>query len=337
MDSANTPSSLSPLGGSPSREEEGVARLSKAGRLIVLWSWLTPFFISAFLFLSAFFAVLAPLPLLALRFRRGRAWAWSAVLTNSALVAVLGGRLSLALYSTFVAVLTVVMAEMIHLRQSILRVATTTLSFMALMAILVVGFFAHRHNLGLLDELNREVTWISNNVANSFIQNGVAPSAELPEFEEWKDGLAADLPSGIAIFALILVWANLSALLRLNPGGVRERMGLDASFLRTWKAPEALVWPTLLCGAIVLFSSPGSGPWGAGWLPAVAINGFRILMAVYAIQGLSILSFCFDAWNVRGPVRAIGFVLSVFLMMPLLLGLGFFDLWFDFRSRIRQS
>ena len=60
-------------------------------------------------------------------------------------------------------------------------------------------------------------------------------------------------------------------------------------------------------------------------------------MAIYALQGLSVLSFFFEAWNVRGLFRALIMVAGVLFMMPLVLSLGFFDLWFDFRSKIRQS
>jgi len=60
-------------------------------------------------------------------------------------------------------------------------------------------------------------------------------------------------------------------------------------------------------------------------------------MAIYTIHGLSILSFFFDLWNVRGIFRAIGFLISVFVMMPLLLSLGFFDLWFDFRAKFTKA
>jgi hypothetical protein len=47
------------------------------------------------------------------------------------------------------------------------------------------------------------------------------------------------------------------------------------------------------------------------------------------------LSFFFDLWNIRGFFRAAGYLVSVFVMMPLLLSLGFFDLWFDFRAKFR--
>jgi uncharacterized protein YybS (DUF2232 family) len=69
----------------------------------------------------------------------------------------------------------------------------------------------------------------------------------------------------------------------------------------------------------------------------VSLNVFKFLMAIYALQGLSILAFAFDAWRVRGGFRALIYLLAVFFMMPLLLSLGFFDLWFDFRGKFRQS
>ncbi len=69
----------------------------------------------------------------------------------------------------------------------------------------------------------------------------------------------------------------------------------------------------------------------------VALNVFKFLMAIYAIHGLSILNYFFDYWKIRGLLKWIGFSFSLFLMMPLILSLGFFDLWFDIRSKFRQS
>jgi hypothetical protein len=106
-------------------------------------------------------------------------------------------------------------------------------------------------------------------------------------------------------------------------------MGLDAAFRKNWKAPEWLLWPTILTGLFLLVD--------VGRISDISLNLFRLLMAVYAIQGLSILSFFFDQWKLRGVLRTAGFLVSVFLMLPLLLSLGFFDLWFDFRSKFRQQ
>jgi uncharacterized protein YybS (DUF2232 family) len=150
-----------------------------------------------------------------------------------------------------------------------------------------------------------------------------------PELEEWKENLITEFPSAVAVFALVLVWTNLVVLLRLNPGGVREKLGLEPAFFRKWRAPEFLVWPTIASGFFLVFD--------AGLFSDIALNLFKFLMAIYAIQGLSILSFFFDVWKLKGMFRALGFLMGVVLMMPLVLSLGFFDLWFDFRSKFRQS
>jgi len=92
---------------------------------------------------------------------------------------------------------------------------------------------------------------------------------------------------------------------------------------------QAQGWPTIAAGGFLIL--------GKGWPADVALNLFKFLMAIYAIQGLSILGFFFDVWKVRGFLRSGAYVIVVLLMMPLLLGLGFFDLWFDFRSKVRQS
>ena len=126
-----------------------------------------------------------------------------------------------------------------------------------------------------------------------------------------------------------MIWINLVMAVRLNPGGFRDRAGIPLARLKEWKAPEFLVWPAIAAGGILIL--------GKGWPADVALNAFKFLMAIYAIQGLSILSFFFDVWKVRGFLRSGAYVLVVLLMMPLLLGLGFFDLWFDFRSKVRQS
>ena len=78
-------------------------------------------------------------------------------------------------------------------------------------------------------------------------------------------------------------------------------------------------------------------------------DGSRKLVAVSEVTGMEgeVISmqdiFIFDrhgldeAGKVRGAFRGVVYLLAVFFMMPLLLSLGFFDLWFDFRGKFRQS
>lgn len=319
----------SAVGAAPGREggaPDEVSRLPDPKRLPAPW-WVrvVPFFLSAFFFLSAVFAIFAPLPLLLLRFRSGRMLSWLAVVTNAAIVGLAAGRLSLAIYAVFVAALALSMGEFVANRKSLEKTALLTLLTMALCGGVLISWYAHLHHVGPVVEFRQELHSMVDYLEQSVSQGNLVNSGDA---EEWKQNLLIEFPSAIAVFALILVWANLATLLRANPGGVREKMGLDAGFLRNWKAPHWLVWPTIVTGFFLIVE--------VRVVSDISLNVFRFLMAVYAIQGLSILSFFFDVWNVRGIFRALGFLAAVFLMMPLLLSLGFFDLWFDFRSKFRQ-
>jgi hypothetical protein len=112
---------------------------------------------------------------------------------------------------------------------------------------------------------------------------------------EWKQALLAELPSGVAVFSLLVVWINTHFILKL------KRLKLTPAFAREWKTPEWLVWPTIVVGA------------GAVWLPVgpvsmVAINLIRFLFAIYVLQGLSVATFFLDHWRVGGPLRWVMFV-----------------------------
>ncbi len=65
------------------------------------WPGISPFFLSAALFLSGFFAVFSPLPLILQAYRAGFAFWFLALLTNAGLVYWLGGLLSLWLFLIF--------------------------------------------------------------------------------------------------------------------------------------------------------------------------------------------------------------------------------------------
>lgn len=291
------------------------------------WAKFVPFFLSAFFFLSGLLVVFAPLPLLFLHFRKGRKWAWPAFITNSICVAWAAGSLSLLFYLVFVVSIAAILPEFLVRKKSLERSVVWTFLTMILMGGLAVGGYSYLHHLNPVHELESQVNEFVRFLSQSLPStSGMMNQADM---DEGKRTILTSFPSALAIFGLVLIWANLVVVLRANPNQVRDRLGLDPAFLKKWKAPDFLVWPTLATGAFLVFEVDG--------LTDVCLNVFKLLMAVYAIQGLSILSFFFDLWGIRGLFRWIGYFLTVFLMMPLLLSLGFFDLWFDFRSKFRQS
>ncbi len=278
------------------------------------------YFLSAALFVSTFFSVLAPTPLMITSFRFGSKKALAAMLVNAALVYLLLGRLSASLFAVFVVLPSLCLSFFLEKRWALEKSAGLTLVAMAVAAIGVEAGFRALHWSSLWMELRAQSLATLDYLSKT--------ATQIEDLDAWKAAVLEELPSMIAIFALAIVWVNLVFTLRANPGNVLGRLGLSSAFTRLWKAPEWLVWPTILCGAVLLL--------GHGTPYIVAMNVFRFIMAIYLIQGLSILGFFMDAWRFRGFLRAILVVCSVVFAMPVVLVAGFFDQWFDFRGKLKR-
>jgi hypothetical protein len=289
--------------------------------------FLASFFLSAALYLTAIGAVFAPCPLLLIFFKRGRVWAFIAAITNAALVLYLGGKLGLAVYLISILLLFWIVAELLKRNVSVEKAVLFALGSVLMFTGVGLVLFSQIYHLDWMGEFYHQMLgWVKQTgrpvIADSkFFNPG--------DFEEWKHSFVVEFLPSVSVSLLILVWANLTLLLRSNPAGLRERLGLDAGFEKKWKAPELLIWPTLLSGFFIVFDF--------GLVSELSLVVFEFFMAVYAIQGLSILSYLFDLWGVRGLFRVFGYSLCVLLMLPPLLSLGFFDLWFDFRGKFRQT
>jgi len=316
-----------PASGSKSEDEASLGTDHGKPPVSVPW-WIRaiPFAMSAFFFLSGFFAIFSPLPLILMNLRWGRKWALLGTLTNAALVAVAGGLFSLGLYGVFILSLSWALAEALRrVRKIEIAGLWGWLSIVAAALLLALGYAQFR-SVNPWIEFQSHLSTLVQYLGQSMPSGNGMSGAEL---EEWKQNILVEFPSAVAIFSMVLVWASLVVVVRANPNGLRERLGLDPAFTRKWKAPEFLIWPTIASFSLVLVDF--------GVASDVGLNVFKFLMAIYAIQGLSILAFFLDAWGLRGPFRWAAYVISVFLMLPLLLSLGFFDLWFDFRAKFRQS
>jgi uncharacterized protein YybS (DUF2232 family) len=130
--------------------------------------------------------------------------------------------------------------------------------------------------------------------------------------------------------ALLLLSFAFIALINILYLGRRfpERRGewFSLRFLREWKAPELLVWG-LIASGFVLFLS------GAGLPGAVALNLLLVIGACYFGQGLAVIAYFFNKNNVPRFLRSLTYILIIFqqIFTLLVVGLGLFDLWGDFR------
>jgi hypothetical protein len=292
---------------------------------------------SALLYLTFFLSVVAPLPLIFVRLARGRAAAAGATLLNMALVFVLSSWPGLVGYAIFTVVTSWLVSELAVFfsrsskrkadeapRALFLLLSSSALG-LAVVLVAAVMTWAGVAQVSPWVELARGLDWLG----EQMMAQSPAGTMDAADWALQKEEWLRNLPSSISIAILLQCWVAVTLMLRLNPARIRERLAIPSTFHRLWKNPEWLVWPTIVSGfgALVL----------SGAAADTAGNLLKILLAFYGLQGLAILSGIFDLWKLRGLIRALAFFLVFTVMLPLVLALGFFDLWFDFRAKLRQS
>jgi uncharacterized protein YybS (DUF2232 family) len=132
------------------------------------------------------------------------------------------------------------------------------------------------------------------------------------------------LPALLLLSFALVVLVNVLYLGRRFP--VQRATWFDLVSLREWKAPEPLVWGLIACG-FALFVP------GFNLLRIIAMNLLLIIGAYYFAQGLAVIGFYFHKNKVPRFLRGLTYVLIIFqqIFMLLVVGLGLFDLWGDFR------
>lgn len=95
---------------------------------------------------------------------------------------------------------------------------------------------------------------------------------------------------------------------------------------RNWQLPEKLVWGVIIMGVVALAPSE---------FRAIGINCLILLGIIYCFQGLSILVFFMNKWNVPLLLRSFFYVMIIFQSLGtlVLLFVGLADIWLDFRRQ----
>ena len=123
---------------------------------------------------------------------------------------------------------------------------------------------------------------------------------------------------------LLVIWINIlisKALLKS-----KFRLHSDYEKLNQWQAPDFMVWAVIGCGLLMLF------PAGAAKL--FGLNILLISMTIYFFQGMGIVSFFFKRKKVPRFFKILLYSLIALQQLALIavIGLGLFDMWFDFRK-----
>ncbi|UCD79437.1 MAG: YybS family protein [Desulfobacterales bacterium] len=131
------------------------------------------------------------------------------------------------------------------------------------------------------------------------------------------------LPALVTMSTLFVAWTNIL----LAKPILKKRLLFYPDFgpLKMWKAPEVLVWGVIGCG-LALFIPVTA-------VKVIGLNGLLILMIVYFFQGIAIVSFYFEKKRFPRVIRFFLYALIALQQLILLavIGLGFFDMWVNFR------
>ena len=89
---------------------------------------------------------------------------------------------------------------------------------------------------------------------------------------------------------------------------------------------QVLVWLVIGCGLLLLVPSRG--------VKMIGLNGLFFLLTLYFFQGMAIVSYFFEKKRFPRGLRIFLYSLIALQQIVLLvvIGLGFFDVWLNFRK-----
>jgi uncharacterized protein YybS (DUF2232 family) len=187
------------------------------------------------------------------------------------------------------------------------------------MAVLALSAY---HDLSTLNAAVRPQLEASVNLALSTYGSIGASEATLAVMQAERDalvnGLLEILPAVTVLMGALTFILNL-LLLRSWTDATR---GVN---LRLWRTPDVLIWVLIVTGFGMFAPLPE--------LAVVAKNLLLLVLACYFCQGLAIVSYYLDRFRLPRGIRVVGYVFIAVqhVVAALVLALGVFDLWGNFR------
>lgn len=274
-------------------------------------------------------ALLLPIPILYYRLKIGRLN--SAVILLAACVLVItafdGMSFDLLFFSGLMG-LGYVMAECFERRLSLEK--TVLYAVGAVLGVGIIGILLYSHARHV-DVVSLITAYVAKNLELTVAlykdmgmpeENVHAIKGSLPQIQYV---MVRILPSVFTALALLLAWTSL---LLARPFLRRKAMTLpDFGALNQWRSPEIMVWGVIACIGAALV--------GGNAFKLIAINGLIIFAVVYFFQGIAIVSFYFEKKELPRMMRVFlyCFIAMQQLLLLVVIGLGFFDVWLNFRRQ----
>lgn len=284
---------------------------------------------SIYLPIIGFFASLfIPLPIVFYRLKLGRSiGSIIPVATFMIMVVLLGGMSPDMIFFIGLLILGFTLGESIECNVSIERTVLYPCALVLFAGIVGLIFYTNIAGTGLVALTTR---YVAKNLemTMALYENMGIPEENIhmisSSLKTIEYVLVRIIPALAASLCLLVAW--ISILLARPLLKAKNLFFPDFGSLNLWKAPEFLVWGVIGCGLVLLLPQKTLG--------ILALNLLIILMTIYFFQGISIVSFYFE--KKRLPKILSFFLYSIMALQQILLllviGLGFFDIWLNFRK-----
>ena len=286
------------------------------------------FFVSVFIpIIGLFGALFIPLPILYFRLKLGRKiGALVPGISGSILFIVIGGMSADVLFFVELLLIGFMLGELIELNYSIdktILYATGAALLTGFMGLVVYSVLSGEGIYAIVSE------YVTNNLALTMVlyqSMGMSPeNIQLIDrfLAEIQPLIVKILPAMVTASTLFVAWTNI---LIARPVLKRRLLSYpDFGPLNMWKAPEYLVWGVIGCSLALFLPSSA--------INTIGQNGLLILMTVYFFQGIAIVSFYFEKKRFPRFIRFFLYTLIAVqhLILLAVIGLGFFDMWVNFR------
>ena len=291
------------------------------------------FTVSAFLPIIGFFtAVLIPLPTLFYRVKLGR-YPGGAVPLLAAMVIwiTLGGLAVDALFFLGLMFTGFMLGELVERNLSIEKTIGFTCVAVLAAGIAALIFFSAARGTTLIDLVSSYVLKNLEITLALYKQMGI-PVETIHQVENSLDriqyALVRLVPSLVLVSTLFVSWTSLLFARPLFRGFALPYP--DFGPLTTWAAPEKLVWGAIGCTVALMLPATG--------IKLIGLNGILIFMMIYFLHGIAIVAFFFDKKKFPRMARTLIYTLIAVqhIFALVVIALGFFDLWVNFRKLKKQ-
>ena len=275
-----------------------------------------------------FFSLFIPLPILFYRSKLGRTTGIIVYILSIIIMIVMTGSISLDIFFfAELLLLGFVLSELIEMHLSIEKTISYACASVLMVGIIILLFYSNLSNTGIYTLVSE---YISRNLKLTMV---IYESMGVPEesihvisnsMEKIHYVLIRIIPAMLISLTLFVSWTSLLIAKPLLKA--KNIFFPDFDSLKLWKAPEFMVWLFIGCGVMLILPENS--------FKILGLNGLIILLTIYFFQGIAIVSFYFEKKNVPRIFRI--FLYSILALQQLVLlcviGLGFFDIWINFRK-----